>query len=67
MEMISSKIVHQINEVVSLALVCFFGYLNQDVAYICQSFMKLCCYSRVHSSWNEVFSKILKKPSIVQK
>ena len=31
--MISSKIVHQINEVVSLSLVCFFGYLNQDVAY----------------------------------
>ena len=24
-------------------------------------------YSRVHISWNEVFSKILKKPSIVQK
>ena len=24
-------------------------------------------YSRVHVSWNEIFSKILKKPSIVQK
>ena len=24
-------------------------------------------YSPVHISWNEVFSKILKKPSIVQK
>ena len=24
-------------------------------------------YSRVHISWNEVFSKILKKPSILQK
>ena len=35
-EMISSKIAQQINEVVSLALVCFFGYLNQEVAYIYQ-------------------------------
>ena len=45
-------------------------YRGYPIYYIFMLLTKLSTfstYSRVHISWNEVFSKILNKPSIVQK
>ena len=43
------------------------GHGNMVFAHICVCCTFLTSTSRVHNRWNEVFLKILKKPSIVQK